>query len=86
MMPLRSNFLSTEYYFLFKPLLPLTAKQFSGKAGPKVAAVKSIAAPSEKQVKISEPNKDDEDDSSSDSSDEVYFCYIIAEILLIGMP
>ena len=78
-------FCQLNIIFYFKPLLPLTAKKISGKAGPKVAAVKSIAAPSEKQVKISEPSKDDEDDDSSESSDEVYCCYIIAEILLIGM-
>ena len=79
-------FCQLNIIFYFKPLLPLTAKKISGKAGPKVAAaVKSIAAPSEKQVKISEPSKDDEDDDSSGSSDEVYCCYIIAEILLIGM-
>ncbi|KAK7853710.1 histone deacetylase hdt1 [Quercus suber] len=50
--------------------LPLNIAE-NGKAGPKVAPVKSIAAPSEKQVKISEPSKDDEDDDSSESSDEV---------------
>ncbi|XP_030939072.1 histone deacetylase HDT1-like [Quercus lobata] len=49
--------------------LPLNIAE-NGKAGPKVAAVKSIAAPSEKQVKISEPSKDVEDDDSSGSSDE----------------